>query len=249
MDAARERSEASGGAGARLGDARRAGAVETLSAARDKIEVLQPLHMDIPPTGLAHGRTALRLESVNGGYDPARLAILDLSLTVTGPERIALCGPNGSGKTTLLKIITGQLAPQCGRVEVSVPFAFLDQHVGSLDPARTLRENFLYLNPGVDTQMTYSALARFGFRSADALRRAGALSGGERLRAGLACVLGALPPPMLLILDEPTNHLDLDGLAALEAALTAYDGAVIVVSHDTAFLASLAPDRTIHLGE
>ena len=249
MDAAKGRAEASGGAGARLHEARRAAADEAMSAARDKIEILQPLRMDIPSTGLAPGRTVLRLEGVTGGYDPAHPVIRDLSLTVTGPERIVIVGANGSGKTTLLKIITGQIMPQSGRAEVMVPFALLDQHVGLLDPARTLRDNFLHLNPVADIHMAHAALARFGFRAADALRSAGELSGGERLRAGLACALGCLPPPMLLILDEPTNHLDLDGITALEAALDAYDGAVIVISHDTAFLGVLAPGKSVYLGE
>ncbi|WP_156393005.1 ATP-binding cassette domain-containing protein, partial [Rhizobium sp. Root1220] len=249
MDAAKGRAEASGGAGARLRDARREAADEAMSAAREKIEILQPLRMDIPPTGLDPGRTVLRLGRVTGGYDPAHPVIRDLSLTVTGPERIVISGPNGSGKTTLLKIITGQIMPQTGRVELTVPFALLDQHVGLLDPACTLRDNFLHLNPLADIHMAHAALARFGFRAADALRYAGELSGGERLRAGLACALGGMPPPMLLILDEPTNHLDLEGMTALEATLAAYDGAVMVISHDTPFLASLAPDRTVHLGQ
>lgn len=248
MDAAKARAEASAGAGSRLRDARREAADEALSAAREKIEVLQPLRMDIPPTGLAPGRTVLRLDGVTGGYDRAHPVIRDLSLTITGPERILIAGPNGSGKTTLLKIITGQIMPQSGRVELKVPFAMLDQHVGLLDPARTLRDNFLHLNPLADIHTAHAALARFGFRGADALRCAGELSGGEHLRAGLACALGPVPPPMLLILDEPTNHLDLDGIAALEAALAVYDGAVIAISHDTAFLGSFAPDRTVHLG-
>ncbi|WP_145398027.1 ABC-F family ATP-binding cassette domain-containing protein [Paracoccus sulfuroxidans] len=249
MDAAKGRAEASGGAGARLRDARREAAGEAVSTARKKIEILQPLSMDIPPTDLAPGRTVLRLDGVTGGYDPARPIIKDLSLTVTGPERIAISGPNGSGKTTLLKIITGQIMPQYGRVELTVPFALLDQHAGLLDPSSTLRNNFLHLNPTADRHMAHAALARFRFRAADALRHPSELSGGERLRAGLACALGAMPPPMLLILDEPTNHLDLDGMNALETALAAYDGAVLVISHDSAFLRSLAPDRTVHLGE
>lgn len=249
MDFAKGRAEASGGAGVRLREARREAADEALSAAREKIEVLQPLRMDIPPTDLAASRTVLRLDGVTGGYDPAHPVIRDLSLTVTGPERVVIAGSNGSGKSTLLKIITGQIVPQSGRVELKVPFALLDQHVGLLDPARSLRDNFLHLNPVADIHAAHAALARFGFRAADALRYAGELSGGERLRGGLACALGAIPLPMLLILDEPTNHLDLDGIAALEAALAAYDGAVIVISHDMAFLGSLAPDRTVHLAE
>lgn len=248
LDAAKGRAEASGGAGVRLRDARRKAADETLFAARQKIEVLQPLRMDIASTGLACGKTVLRLDGVTGGYDPERPVIRDLSLAIIGPERVVINGPNGSGKTTLLKLITGQILPQKGVCELTVPFALLDQHMDLLDPAQTLHENFRRLNRRADAHRAHAALARFGFREDDALRRAGALSGGECLRAGLACTLGAIPQPMLLILDEPTNHLDLEGIAALETALAAYDGAVLVVSHDENFLQALAPDRTISLG-
>ena len=79
------------------------------------------------------------------------------------------------------------------------------------------------------------------------MKPAAALSGGERLRAALACALMSARPPQLIVLDEPTNHLDLDSLAAVEAALAAYDGALLVVSHDADFLAAIGVERRIEL--
>ncbi|WP_273688517.1 ABC-F family ATP-binding cassette domain-containing protein [Ketogulonicigenium vulgare] len=244
LDAAKGRSEASGGAGARLREARAAAADEALTAARSAIEVLQPIAMDIPRTGLAAGKVVLRLADVTGGYGAAPI-IRGFSLTLTGPQRIAITGPNGSGKTTLLKLITGAIAPQSGQIARMVPFAYLDQHAYALQPDQTLAENFARLNPAVDAEGRHSALARFGFRGSASQRLARDLSGGERLRAALACTMGGRPVPQLLILDEPTNHLDLDGIAALEQALADYDGAIIATSHDPSFLAALRADDQI----
>src|SRR5690606_9453045 len=91
------------------------------------------------------------------------------------------------------------------------------------------------------------ALARFLFRNAEADRRVGDLSGGERLRAALACVLGGAEVAPLLLLDEPTNHLDLASTEAVEAALSAYDGALAAVSHDEDFLAALGMEQRLAL--
>lgn len=248
MDFAKGRAEASGGANARLRDARLAEAEAARTEARARIEVLEPLRMDLPATGLPAGRLALRLTGVSGGHDPARPAVRDLSLALTGPERLALTGPNGAGKSTLLALIAGALAPSAGAVERPVPLMLLDQQAGLLDPGATLRDNFLRLNPGAGGNEAHAALARFLFRNADALQLAGALSGGQRLRAALACTLGGTAPPQLLLLDEPTNHLDLDAVLALEAALTGYDGALIVVSHDEAFLDTIGLTRRIEVG-
>lgn len=247
LDGMKARAEKTGGAAARLREVRAEAAEEAFAKAREKIEVLQPLQMDIAPTGLAKGKTVLRLEGVSAGYDPARTIIEDLSMTITGPERVVIAGPNGSGKTTLIRLITGQIAPQEGAAELMVPFTRLDQQVALPEPERPLLDNFLLRNPDTNAHTAHAALARFGFRARDALRKAGALSGGESLRAALACALGGTPPPQLLILDEPTNHLDLDGIEALEAALAAYDGAVLAISHDEAFVRALGPDRTVSL--
>jgi ATPase subunit of ABC transporter with duplicated ATPase domains len=117
-----------------------------------------------------------------------------------------------------------------------------------LDRTRSVLDGFRALHPRMDATAARYALARFLFSDAAALRPVGALSGGERLRASLACVLGGERPPSLLVLDEPTNHLDLDAMEALESALRVYDGAVLVVSHDAAFLEALGVERRLALG-
>lgn len=220
----------------RLGDARR------------QVERLRPMSFALAPTGLAAGKLVARFDRVTGGPVPESPVVRDLSLTITGPERIALLGPNGSGKTSLLKLLSGDLQPLSGRVTVNARLAMLDQHVGLLDPRGSIRENFRRLNPGDGENACRAALARFLFRAEAALKRVGDLSGGERLRAGLACVLGGAQPPELLVLDEPTNHLDLGAIEAVEAALSAYDGALLVVSHDAAFLKNVGMTREIVLG-
>src|SRR5690606_39026037 len=169
------------------------------------------------------------------------------SLRLTGSERIAVTGPNGAGKSTLLRLMSGDLEPTTGRIERPVPSARLDQHADLLRADETLLEGFLRLNPEATANAAHAAVARFLFRNAAALRPAGALSGGERLRAALACVLGGARPPPLLLLDEPTNHLDLDAIAAVEGALAAWDGALVVVSHDRDFLDAVGVAREMVL--
>jgi len=125
--------------------------------------------------------------------------------------------------------------------------AMLDQRVSLLDPALSIRDNFLRINPDADENACRAALARFMFRADAALQIAGSLSGGQLLRAGLAAVLGGARPPALLILDEPTNHLDIEAIEAVEAGLRAYDGALLVVSHDETFLAAIGITRRLEL--
>jgi ATPase subunit of ABC transporter with duplicated ATPase domains len=189
----------------------------------------------------------LRLEAVTAGYTAAEPLLRDLDLAIRGPERVALTGPNGSGKTTLLAVAAGILAPWRGEVRRLAPMALLDQSVSLMDARASIRDNFRMLNPEAAENACRAALARFRFRAEAALQTAGSLSGGELLRAGLACVLG-VDPPALLALDEPTNHLDLDSIEAVEAGLRAYDGALLVVSHDEAFLEAIGVTRRVELG-
>lgn len=244
LDRAKERAEASKGAGSRLAERRTEAAAQDLEAARAKLEALKALNLALPPTGLPAGKRVLLAEDLAGG--PGGL-LKGLSLEISGPERIALTGPNGVGKTTLLRLLAGESEPAAGRAARFVPMAFLDQNVALLEEEASLLENFRRLNPAADHNAAHAALAGFLFRNEAALRPVSSLSGGQRLRAGLACALGGASPPQLLFLDEPTNHLDLETTEVLEAALRAYDGALVVVSHDPAFLEALGPTRFLRL--
>lgn len=243
----KDRSEDTGGENARLTERRRTQALETAASARERIEVLQPFSVVLPPTNLPAGKPVLMIDAVSVGYEPNRPIIKDLSLTITGPGRVAVVGPNGAGKTTFLALVTGRLRPWTGTVRVTTDFSMFDQQVSLLDPSASILDNFRRINPTANENACRAALARFMFRAEAALQVVSSLSGGQLLRAGLACVLGGPSPPSLLILDEPTNHLDIDSMEAVEAGLRAYDGALLIVSHDETFLNSIGVSRRLDL--
>ena len=246
LGARKDRAEDTTGGNARLAERQHEQAMKAVAEACERIEVLQPLTVTLPPTGLPIARRVLEVVNATAGYRPDQPIIRNFSLTLTGAERVAVIGPNGSGKTTLLSLVTGKLRPWAGSVEALTPFAFLDQQVSVLDPSASIRENFRRINPRTDEQTCRSALAKFMFRADAALQTVSTLSGGQMLRAGLACVLG-VTPPALLILDEPTNYLDIDSIEAVEAGLRAFDGALLVVSHDESFLKAIGITRRINL--
>ena len=171
----------------------------------------------------------------------------DVSLELKGGRVHALMGENGAGKSTLIGLATGELAPSSGRITHGARAALLDQKTAMFRSDETLVAAFQRLNPGATRNDAHAALARFLFRNTAAEKPVSALSGGERLRAAMACMLMSETPPQLLVLDEPTNHLDLDSIAAVEAALRGYDGAILVVSHDRDFLGAIEVDREVRL--
>ena len=207
--------------------------------------------VDLPGTTVPAGRTVFHGERLQAAYDGRPVFAGDgAGLDIRGPERIALIGPNGSGKSTLLRLIGGYQQPVSGTaVRADGRVAYLSQRLDLLDADRTVAENLAVFAPSRTEAERMNLLARFLFRGARAHLPVGVLSGGELLRATLACVLFAEPAPQLLLLDEPTNNLDLVSVAQLEGALTAYRGAFVVVSHDDRFLAEIKVDRWLRLAD
>jgi ATPase subunit of ABC transporter with duplicated ATPase domains len=227
--------------------ARAAGAQARLDQASRAARQDDHLVLDLPGTAVPAGRTVFHGARLAAGY-AGHTVLEDLDLDIRGPERIALLGPNGAGKSTLLRLIGGDQEPASGTVtRAGGRVAYLSQRLDLLDTDRTVAENFAVSAPALTEAERMNLLARFLFRGARVHLPVGVLSGGELLRATLACILFAEPAPQLLLLDEPTNNLDLISVGQLESALTAYRGAFVVVSHDERFLAEIKVDRWLRL--
>ncbi len=172
-----------------------------------------------------------------------------LDLLIGARQRIGLVGANGAGKSTLLQVLAGQLSPQTGQCSVQVQTAFLDQRQSDLDPNQSVLEQLLKVNRMVSEGKLRTRLAHLGLDAHRLTQPCVVLSGGERLKAALACALYADRPARLLLLDEPGNHLDLVSLQAVESMLRQYAGALVVVSHDACFLDRLALTHRLHVSD
>jgi ATP-binding cassette subfamily F protein 3 len=187
--------------------------------------------------GASTGKEALILSDLEHGFE--RPLFAGVSRVLERGERLAIVGPNGAGKTTLLKIIAGELTPRKGSVTYGYRArpAYFAQDLSSLDPDATVWET-IWETGAVNNQETMQALHQFLFAGDAINKQVADLSGGERTRLALCRLL--ITRPNLLLLDEPTNHLDIASREAVEQALRAYPGAVVVVSHDRYFLDAVA---------
>lgn len=200
-------------------------------------ERIEEFELRLPPAPESAERV-LVLEELSVGYGE-NVLLKDINLVLRKGEKTALLGPNGAGKTTLLKTILGELAPVTGKAKIGnrVKIGYFSQSYERLDPNQTLLDNFL-TEYGYTMEHTRSLLGGMLFHGDDVFKEIGTLSGGQKARLVLLKLV--LDGANLLILDEPTNHLDIAAREAVEAALEAFDGTVLLVSHDRYFINEVA---------
>ncbi|WP_320732049.1 ABC-F family ATP-binding cassette domain-containing protein [Enterobacter roggenkampii] len=206
-----------------------------VNKARERVEDDNPVMFTLPGSQIPEGKQVLVLEDLVLQHVP----VPPLNWRMDGPMRVALKGPNGCGKSTLLKTLLGEMAPRSGSCKVSVSCAYLDQHLSRLDLSQSVMTHLNLSHTPLEEGVLRTRLAQLQLGADKVMLPLAALSGGERLKAALACVLWRAEATQLLLLDEPTNHLDLASVQAIEAALAGFPGALLVVSHDEAFLSGL----------
>ena len=191
------------------------------------------------PLAVQPGKWVLELNQIGKSYDD-RCLFKEVSITIGRGEKIALLGPNGVGKSTLLKAIMGSIGHE-GEVlhghNVQISYFAQDQ-AEKLNPKLSIYDTVDLIAKGDLRRDLRSILGAFLFSGEDIDKKVGVLSGGERTRLALCCLL--LSPSNFLILDEPTNHLDLQSKEVLKEALMHYEGTFIIVSHDREFVDGLS---------
>lgn len=223
---------------------------QEVAEARGNLTIENQIKVDLNSSEIPLHKRMIQLIGVNFQFDDTDKALWPspLSFEIIGPERVWLKGVNGAGKSTLIDLICGRKQSTSGEVRLgTMRIGLLDQQNSVLDHSASVLENLKRVAPLKPEHELRTLLGRFLFIRDDSLKPVSVLSGGERMRAALACLLGADQSPEILIVDEPTNNLDLPSIEALVSALNHFHGVLIAVSHDTAFVEEIGIEREIEL--
>lgn len=198
---------------------------------------------------LHKGKILIKADKINYSYNHHRLWKDDLTFQIASGERLALKGLNGSGKTTLVKIILGKLETKTGIFyRADSKAIYIDQDYSLIDNQLKVYEQVQQFNiSALQEHEIKIRLNRFLFTKDDWDKSCSTLSGGEKMRLIICCLTICNQSPDIIILDEPTNNLDIQNIEILTAALTEYQGTLIVVSHDETFLKQTKIEQTIQI--
>ncbi|MGV0921629.1 ribosomal protection-like ABC-F family protein [Empedobacter falsenii] len=225
------------------------GISQDLQTLRSSLSPLDKMKFGFDHSHLHKGKVLLTATNINFGYNDKLIWENNLNFEIISRERIAIKGKNGSGKTTLIKLILGKIKPQKGTIyRAEKKSIYIDQDYSLLNNKLEVYEQAQQFNTSALQEHEIKIrLNRFLFSKDDWEKPCLTLSGGERMRLLLCCLTINSKAPDIIILDEPTNNLDIQNIEILTKAINEYQGTLIVVSHDEAFLEQIKIERTIDL--
>ena len=225
------------------------GITQDLQHLRSSLSAIDKMKFGFDNSQLHKGKTLFKAIDINFSYSKQFIWNENLNFEIISGDRIALKGKNGSGKTTLIKLILNLIQPQTGKTykNYTNPI-YIDQDYSLLDNELKVYEQAQKFNSsGLEEHHIKIRLNRFLFTKNDWDKPCHKLSGGERMRLLLCCLIINSTSPDIIILDEPTNNLDIQNVEILTAAINEYQGTLIVISHDDTFLEQINIEKTIIL--
>ncbi len=222
---------------------------QELGQLRKELPAADKMKLDLDNSALHKGKVLITAQGINFGYGDQPLWPQPLDIGIRSGERIAVKGSNGSGKTTLIKLLLGELPPCSGHItRAAVHAIYIDQEYSLINNTLRVYEQANAYNSGALQEHEIKIrLHRFLFTQADWDKPCAALSGGEKMRLLLCCLMIGSQAPDIIVLDEPTNNLDIQNMEILTAAINEYQGTLLVISHDTYFLEEVKVTREILL--
>lgn len=226
------------------------GISQELNQLRKTLPDVNKMKMDLDDSALHRGKILVTAKDINFGYDDRLLWKHALSFQIASGDRIVVKGANGSGKTTLIKMILGKGESHSGTLErAGVKSIYIDQDYSLIDNTRSVYEQAQQFNSGaLEEHEVKIRLNRFLFTKAYWDKPCKVLSGGEKMRLILCCLMINHQAPDMIVLDEPTNNLDIQNIEILTAAINEYQGTLLVVSHDAYFLKQINVERSLVVG-